>query len=160
MCCSAVLTWNRGKIKRRLHRNLPLKRWLSSGSSPLLPCNWLWLACGGERSRGSTGQTRRVFQRGTDVAIIPSASIQKAERAQRLRVREMRHEGQSWVGMVRPAGNARSVTSITTSAHSNLSERQKGINPVDHLYDTSRKVRHRCNRLGCLQTKSSTIKNN
>lgn len=95
-------------IKKRTRCNSPIKCWLSSDTSPLHPCDWLWLACGWERARGSAGQTRRVFQTGADVAIILSAGALIQSKSKHMlrasRVWQMGHREQGWVSIMKPRG--------------------------------------------------------
>ena len=69
-CAAVPCPPEMGKIKKHTSSNSPIKCWLSSDTSPLHPCDWLRLACGWARARGSAGQTRSVFQTGADAAII------------------------------------------------------------------------------------------
>lgn len=98
-------------IKKRTRCNSPIKCWLSSDTSPLHPCDWLWLACGWERARGSAGQTRRVFQTGADVAIILSAGALIQSKSKHMlrasRVWQMGHREQGWVSIMKPRGGNR-----------------------------------------------------
>ena len=95
-------------IKKRTRCNSPIKCWLSSDTSPLHPCDWLWLACGWERARGSAGQTRRVFQTGADVAIILSVGALIQSKSKHMLgasgVWQMGHREQGWVSIMKPRG--------------------------------------------------------
>lgn len=93
-------------IKKRTHCDSPIKCWVSSDTAPLHPCDWLWLACGWERARGSAGQTRRVLQTGADAAIMLSAgALTQSNTEHVLRangVWQMGHREQGWVGIMKP----------------------------------------------------------
>lgn len=94
-----------GKIKNCIHCNSPIKCWFSSGPSPLRPSDWLWLACGWERVRGSAGQTSRVFQIGADIVIILSVgpTIQMSKlTVHDSEVWELSHRKQGWVCIMKP----------------------------------------------------------
>lgn len=94
-----------GKIKNCIHCNSPIKCWFSSGPSPLRPSDWLWLACGWERVRGSAGQTSRVFQMGADIVIILSVgpTIQMPElTVHDSEVWELSHRKQGLVRIMKP----------------------------------------------------------
>lgn len=94
-----------GKIKNCTHCNSPIKCWLSSGPSPLRLSNWLWLACGWERARGSAGHPSRAFHMGADIAIILSddSTIQLSELGVHDSVvSELSHRKQGWVSIMKP----------------------------------------------------------
>lgn len=94
-----------GKIKNCTHCNSPIKCWLSSGPSPLRLSNWLWLACGWERARGSAGHPSRAFHMGADIAIILSddSSIQLSELVVHDSVVSvLSHRKEGWVRIMKP----------------------------------------------------------
>lgn len=95
-------------IKKRTRCNSPIKCWLSSDTSPLHPCDWLRLACGWERARGSAGQTWGVFQTGADVAIILSTGALIQSKSKHMLgvsgVWQMGHREQGWVSIMKPGG--------------------------------------------------------
>lgn len=95
-------------IKKRTRCDSPIKCWLSSDTSPLHPCDWLRLACGWERARGSAGQTWGVFQTGADVAIILSAGALIQSKSKHMLgasgVWQMGHREQGRVSIMKPGG--------------------------------------------------------
>lgn len=93
------------KNKKASCRNSPIMCCLSDNSTPFLPQDWLSLACWEEGMMRSTVQTRGIFLRRIDTAIVSFISVKIVKCTKCARVPEKRHYGQSGGNTWRPVND-------------------------------------------------------
>lgn len=93
------------KNKKAYCSNSPIMCSLSNNSTPFLPQDWLSLACWREGIMRSTMQTRGIFLRRIDAAIMSFISVQTVKCTKCARVWEKRHYGQSGGNTWRPVND-------------------------------------------------------